>query len=496
MLQSLIDVDDLSSCKHLLLENASTLIDSKRGVLLLRKEFVKEGRPIFISVKTEDHDIELVCGSFLGITEKELEKFSKDAIKKSLLEGDILFEKPFLYSPLGVKDRIIGELLLELEDRDKIDQEMKKILAIFSSRGALVLDRLYMKTSVKHEYEEKMRDLAIMKERLKLKHTDLELRFMGMGIIGHSEPMQKVYELIEKIAPLSVPILLQGETGTGKELFARAIHLLSPRKEKPFLAINCAAMPEPLLDSELFGHMKGSFTGADRDHKGLFEAAHQGSLFLDEIEEMSDAMQKKLLRAIETGEIRRVGGTQNIYTDVRIICATNKDIKEIVRSGRFREDLFYRLNIAMVNLPPLRERPDDIPLLTDLFVSRLWQDKGIPIRLEPSAIRKLKSCRWPGNVRELENVILRLGLLGKEKIEADDVGIEVEKGELDLERFRGKSLQEMERDFVRIILLKTLEELGWDIPAVCRALALPRSTLYRKFKEVGIASQLWERSQK
>jgi len=226
--------------------------------------------------------------------------------------------------------------------------------------------------------------------------------------IGSSEPMRRVLDQIPRVAATPSTVLITGESGTGKELYARAIHSSSPRADGPFLSVNCGAMPEGLLESELFGHVRGAFTGAVRDHTGVFAQAESGSLFLDEIGEMTLPMQVKLLRVLQERRVRPVGGTREIEVDVRVMAATNRDLERDVTEGRFREDLYYRLNVIQVHLPPLRQRGDDLPELARHFVSRTCTRFGVPEkRLTADALRVLQAYHWPGNVRELENVIER-----------------------------------------------------------------------------------------
>ncbi len=228
------------------------------------------------------------------------------------------------------------------------------------------------------------------------------------NIIGTSSPMLALFQLIETIAPTNSTVLITGESGTGKELIARAIHVNSPRRERPFVALNCGALSETLLDSELFGHMRGSFTGADSNKKGLIEVAEKGTIFLDEIGEMSPLVQVKLLRVLQERKFRRLGGTEEIDADIRILAATNRDLTRMVAEGSFREDLFYRINVIPMRVPPLRERPEDIPLLAEHFVTRFAEQMGKPITgISGAALALLTQYSWPGNIRELENAIER-----------------------------------------------------------------------------------------
>ena len=251
------------------------------------------------------------------------------------------------------------------------------------------------------------RDLR--RENLALKEA-LGQRFSFDGLIGKSKVMQDVFSMIRKVASSPVKILVTGESGTGKELVARAIHYNSDRRDGPFVPINCGAIPENLLESELFGHEKGSFTGAIRQKPGLFETAAGGTIFLDEIGELPAMMQVKLLRVLQENEFRRVGGTKDIKTDVRVLAATNRHLEEAVAAGSFREDLYYRFNVIRIDLPPLRQRREDIPVMVDFFWERFTGQKGV--KVAEDAMRRLIDYSWPGNVRELENVIERATVLG------------------------------------------------------------------------------------
>ena len=246
---------------------------------------------------------------------------------------------------------------------------------------------------------------------------ELEDKYQFENIIGRSSRMQAVFALVERVAPTTSTVLIQGESGTGKELIARAIHYTSPRARHRFLSINCGAMPENLLESELFGHERGAFTGAVREKAGLFQEAHEGTIFLDEIGEMSSTMQVKLLRTLQERVVRKVGGTREEAVDVRVIAATNQDLTKRIGAGDFREDLYYRINVIPIELPPLRQRREDIPLLVDFFLKKFADQVGVaPKRISLDAMRHLESYDWPGNVRELENVIERAMALAQGEV--------------------------------------------------------------------------------
>jgi len=310
------------------------------------------------------------------------------------------------------------------------------------------------------------------------------------NMIGEHPKMMEVVKMINKIAPTSTTVLIYGESGTGKELVARAIHDGSPRKDKAFFAINCAAIPDSLMESELFGHEKGSFTGAGTREIGLFEAAEGGTVFLDEIGEMNIAMQAKLLRAIQEKEIRRVGGKLNIPVDVRIISATNKDLEQETKKGAFREDLFYRLNVIRITLPPLRERGNDIVTLASFFLKKYSASCGIPLKgIAKPAMKILLEYGWPGNVRQLESVIERGVLMAEsDYIQPEDLPAEVHHdaslaGSLPFEfPAEGISIDGLERD----LIIKAMQRTDWVISKAAPLLGMSYKTLQYRLEKFGI----------
>lgn len=305
----------------------------------------------------------------------------------------------------------------------------------------------------------------LQKENLLLRQVVRD-RYHFDQIIGQSSKMVELYDLLEKVAPTKTNILITGESGTGKELVAKAIHYNSPRKDKPFVTLNCGAIPESLIESELFGHMKGAFTDAITTKKGLFEVADEGTIFLDEISELPLMMQVKLLRVLQDREFKRVGGTEDIRVDVRIISATNKDLEEAVRQKEFREDLFYRLNVIQIKLPALRERKEDIPLLANHFIKRYSEELGKQIsQISPEALRILMGYDYPGNVRELQNIIERsVALESSTELTAQNLTSYIEeqlpsrKRALDLEiPSEGIDLEKIVEDVERTLLIKALD---------------------------------------
>lgn len=303
------------------------------------------------------------------------------------------------------------------------------------------------------------------------------------GIVGKSDALRKVFDTVTKVANTSANVLVQGESGTGKELIARALHTGSSRCEKPFLAINCGALPETLLESELFGHTKGSFTGAVSDKKGLFRSVAGGTLLLDEIGEMPAPLQVKLLRALQEHEVTPVGASIPVHFDARIIAATNRNLETDVAEGRFREDLYYRLNVIEIDVPPLRSRRDDIPLLAKHFISTSCRAQGIAEKpLTTAAIEAMSSYDWPGNVRELEHVIERAVILSGDKIDIDDLPPKVQNSSKSSDSANSlPTLDELERSYV----LEILESVGDDKVEAANVLGIDLSTLYRKLKRYG-----------
>jgi DNA-binding NtrC family response regulator len=327
-------------------------------------------------------------------------------------------------------------------------------------------------------------------ENLQLKRT-LKQRYNFANIVGKSEIMLRVFDLVSQVAPSRSTVLIQGESGTGKELIAKAIHANSPRRDKPFVPINTGAMPTELLESTLFGHVKGAFTSAIASKKGLFEVANGGTLFLDEIATMGSDTQAKILRVLQDRRFMHLGGIQEIQVDVRIIAATNIDLRQAVREGKFREDLFYRLNVIMVDLPPLRSRREDIPLLVNHFLEFYANENGLsPRRLSADALRALIDYEWPGNVRELENSIERGVVLSSGPV----IGSELLPGHITgrsfqdalLEHNPNASLFDILEDIERRIIVEKLERCNWNQTDAAEQFHIPLSTLNQKIKRLNI----------
>ncbi|NUN14894.1 MAG: sigma-54-dependent Fis family transcriptional regulator [Myxococcales bacterium] len=327
---------------------------------------------------------------------------------------------------------------------------------------------------------------ALEKQALLIENRDLRARLETMmrpqDIIGSSLPMRQMLDMVAHVAPSTATVLLQGESGTGKELVARAVHRLSPRVDKPFVAINCAAIPENILESELFGYERGAFTGAVNRKEGRFKLADGGTLFLDEIGEISPAVQVKLLRVLQEGEFERLGGTATVSVDVRIVAATNRDLAEEVRRGNFREDLFYRLNVIMISLPPLRTRRDDIPLLAHHFLQVYREKNRKDVRgIQRDALDTMCAYQWPGNVRELENTLERAVVLCKgDTIRKEDLPPTVTDVGAAKSRYitvaLGTPLEEVEKRLIH----ETLQMTGGDKRLTAQLLGIATRTIYRK----------------
>jgi two-component system nitrogen regulation response regulator NtrX len=314
-------------------------------------------------------------------------------------------------------------------------------------------------------------------------------------IVGTSYQVRQVLERVEKVAPTEARVLVTGENGTGKELVARAIHRLSSRAERPFIEVNCAAIPSELIESALFGHMKGSFTGAVSDRAGKFEQADTGTLFLDEIGDMSKDAQAKVLRALEQGVVTRVGGSTAIEVDVRVIAATNKDLAEEIEDGNFREDLFYRLNVVPIHVPPLRERREDIPMLIQHFAELMASRDGVtPRRFEMAAVERLQTLSWPGNVRELRNTVERLLILASgdavrlEDVELLATGRSSQPG-LGGELLSTENFSDFKEGAERAYILQKLRDNDWNVAETARRIDMPRSNLYKKIEKYGLVRE-------
>lgn len=406
--------------------------------------------------------------------------------------------------PFRVRGEIVGAAYVDnrLQRGAFGKAELATLTSLVDLAGtAIERARLY------EENQRHLREVELLNERLKLRMANTEqqldetrdrLRTAGEPsgsypkIIGESPILRKMLRLLDKLVQTEEPILIQGESGTGKELVARAVHRNGPRTSKPFLSENCAALPDTLLESELFGHVRGAFTGAERDKKGLFELADKGTLFLDEVGDMSPEMQKRLLRVLQEGEIRPVGGKSIRKVDVRIVSASNKDLDRLVRAGEFREDLYYRLKVLTIQMPPLRDRKDDVPLLVEHFLA-LHQPRGRPPRrLGDGVLAALQAYDWPGNVRELENEVTRMVSLGDEVITLDILSEATRRGGGSVvgsedETEAVQNLLELVESVERREITKALTQSQGNKTKAAEMLGISRFTLQRKLEKYEMA---------
>ena len=406
--------------------------------------------------------------------------------------------------PLAVKGRTVGTIYIDHRLRQGVfGDEQVALVQDLADQAAIAIENARLLSQNRTRQEEIARLNEQLQEQVDRQAQELDgvreelrssrqalgtLQFDYRSIIGRAPRMLELFHLMDRVTETDLPLVIQGESGTGKELVARAIHLNGKRADEPFVGENCGAIPETLLESVLFGHVKGAFTGADRERRGLFEVASGGTLFLDEVGETSPAMQTKLLRVLQDGEVRRVGGHRTRGTDVRIIAASNKDLSRLVEQGKFREDLFYRLNVVRIPLPPLRERREDIPILVEHFFGKHAPDS--PRTVKPAALAALMGYAWPGNVRELENEVMRLSALAGEVISPDDLSLQV-RGAAPLQLGDGDDLsikprvEHMEKD----LIARALKRTGGNNTHAAKLLGLSRYGLLKKLKRYGFVKE-------
>lgn len=414
---------------------------------------------------------------------------AKVAIDREFLGAVICW--PFLADELTAVDKKnLGASLSALNiDAEDVKTATEKLHAVTGENLPYMKELVEL---VAQEIETFHKEITSREERISELNNELGTRYRYDNMIGKAKPMQDIYLLLDKIRNSDSTVMVWGENGTGKELIARAIHYNSLRKDKVFVTVNCSAFNENLLDSELFGHIRGAFTGAVRDKKGLFEAADGGTLFLDEIGDMSPSMQVKLLRVLQEGTILPVGSTSPKKVDVRVVTATNKDLRAMVENGEFREDLYYRLNVININVPALRERKEDIPLLVDHFLDSGCKEKNvIPKRLTKRALEKVFDFPWPGNIRELENEIERLIVLANDdsRIGVDLLSPRIrehgETSKVQGVRVAGKlkdALEELERTMIK----EGLKRTGWNKSRLAKELGISRAGLIMKVDKYGL----------
>jgi transcriptional regulator with GAF, ATPase, and Fis domain len=430
---------------EMILDTVIELTDAERGFLLLEDETgelaIKAARNIDQrTLETEELALsrsiarQAAAGGEPVVT---IDAAGDDRFREALSVSD-LHLRSVLAVPLAIKGRVAGTIYVDHRLRKgAFDQEDVRLVLDFAEQAAIALENARLLGELRRrerqvealnrrleaELAARREEISGIKVELRENREALAVRYDYRNIIGRTPRMLELFRLIDRITDTALPVVIQGESGTGKELVARALHANGPRRARPFVGENCAAIPETLLESTLFGYARGAFTGAEHDTRGLFEIADGGTLFLDEVGEMSPAMQGKLLRVLQEGEIRRVGSERTRKVDVRIVTATNRDLARLVEEGKFRRDLFFRLNVAAIGLPPLRDRRDDIPLMVEHFLAKLAARDGraAPKPIEPAAVARLCAYRWPGNVRELENEITRAEALSGARITAADL---------------------------------------------------------------------------
>jgi transcriptional regulator with GAF, ATPase, and Fis domain len=394
----------------------------------------------------------------------------------------------FRQKDLDLLDTISAQAAVAIENAQLVEDNVKKQMKLLAAKEEVEI----LNQQLSEKVQRQSRELAAARRSLEQSRQYLETKYNYENIIGRSEPVQQLFRLLDRTTETDVPVLIQGESGTGKELVARAIHFNGPRKSQPFISENASSISETLFESELFGHVKGAFTGAVVDHKGLFELADKGTLFLDEIGNLSMEMQSKLLRVLENGDIRRVGGKDVRKVDVRIITATNRDLPSLVKEGLFREDLFYRLNVIKIILPPLRERGEDIPLLAEHFLKEYAASSGTPPKtLAAEAMTLLTEHDWPGNVRELENEMRRLAALSGNApvITADFVSPHIRSAPPSPAMTipdQPRDLRETVEEIEKRIIQNTLDKYRGNKSKTARMLGLSRDGLRKKMIRYGM----------
>jgi Nif-specific regulatory protein len=469
--QEINSIQQIGPLLDTVMDIAMKALNAERGVLILLDKNTRE-----MAVKTARNISDEIMTDTKQISSSVIQAVLKDG--KPMLTHDAQEDPRFKGSesvvfhgilsvacvPLRIRENLIGCIYVDSRtQRRMFTQESLSFLNAFGNQAAIAIEnaRLY----------DRLRE-----ENIRLR-KEVRDKFRFEGIIGQSKKMQEVLDLVERIANSDVSVLIQGESGTGKELIARAIHYNGHRKERPFVAQYCGALTETLLESELFGHKKGSFTGAVEDKKGLFEVADGGTFFLDEIGDISPNIQTKLLRVLQEGEIKRVGETQNRHIDVRIISASNKDLTDELAKGRFREDLYYRLNVIAIQMPPLRDRKEDIPLLTQYFLEKYYAKAEKTFEgITPEAMDSLIQYHWPGNVRELENTVERAVVLAREAtVKPEDLYIPAARDPVG----DARTLRDVERQFV----LTALNECHGNKTKAAKQLGVSLRWLHYRLRE-------------
>ncbi len=497
-LETLLDITrsinstlNLNELLEMIIDSITQLADTDRGFLMLTD---KRGELQFRIARDRDRtsldkdDFEISSSIVNDVSKKGEPLFISD-----LLEND-RFKNQESVIDLKLRTAICVPLVLDQKVMGVIYTDSNRITHNFTMADMPIVSAFAAQAAIAVENAKLHGELILSRENLAAENIELKERlgeqYQFDGMIGKSKEMQEIFSTIRKVAPLDTTVLIHGETGTGKELIARALHHNGPRKNKKLVTINCGAMPQELLESELFGHKRGAFTGATGDKAGLFETANGGTIFLDEIGDMPQPLQVKLLRALQEGEIRRVGENAPRNVDVRVIAATNRDLTADIRDNRFRQDLFYRLNVVPVTLPPLRERTVDILPLTEHFLEKYTRKmKKDDLRIAPPAVKLLLNHPWNGNVRELENTIERaVALCGDSKILSAEHFPQLESETAIFDQLdRHKSLKQKLRSVEKQIVIDTLEKTGGNVTKAAEILEVTRQHLHNKIKQYEIS---------
>lgn len=461
-----------------IMDSAMRVLDSERGFILLKKSRDNASYETVTARNLSQDNIESIKGHSSSVVTKVLEShqplISVDAQEDDRFSGaeSIVIQKihSVICTPILFKGQMIGAIYMDRQmSKDQFNDESMQFLSAFSAQAAIAIQNARLFTD-------------LQKENKKLKNQ-ISINERFPEIIGKSEPMLRLFEMVQSVAASTATVLIEGESGTGKELIAKAIHNNSDQKNMPFIPIFCSSLSENLLESELFGHKKGAFTGASENKAGLFEEANNGTVFLDEIGDISASLQTKLLRVIQNGELKRVGETNIRKVNVRILSATNRDLEKEVNEGRFREDLFYRLNVIKVKMPPLRERPEDIILLAKHFLKLFtFKNKKNFKGFSKKAINYLQDYDWPGNVRELENTIERAVILSNNsEIDTDSFRLRKTEPKMPI----GKTLKEINK----YAILQTIEMTGGNRTKASKILDVSRRWLQYQLKEWGMVDE-------
>ncbi len=506
--KELLQLKKLSSVLDIIIDSAIDIAKAQRGFLMLKDG----GQDIFIEIarnfekeNLDNPDIEISR----SITTKVIHSGKLILVHNACTDKRFkmhhsvqkLSLKSVLCVPLRDDEVTIGAIYLDNKLSEGLfrEEDIQLIEAIGSQaslaiKNAKLLELLESKNEaiqilnreLEIQIDEQREEMEEVKEELNRKEVELRKRYRYDKLIGKSTQMQTIYNILDKVSSSTLPVLVYGESGTGKELVAKALHYNSPRCSARFVSENCASIPETLLESELFGFKRGSFTGADRDREGLFKLAHGGTLFLDEIGDMSLSMQAKLLRALQEEEIRPIGAKEAIRVNARIITATNRDLKKMMLEGSFREDLYYRLNVIQINLPPLRERVEDIPLLIEHLLNRITMEHKENIKtIDRRVMRFLLEYDWPGNVRELENVLERALVMSEgDRITMESIGDSITR------KHHFHSYYEPFKNAERIMIEKVLIATGGDKSKAALEIGWNRQKLYRRMKALGIPLDL------